>query len=296
MRIAVLRGGPSNHYDASLKTGEAVLSVLRENPEKYKPIDVFISKEGDWHIQGRVYEPHQALRHVDLVWNALHGEYGEDGKMNQLLSQMNLPHTGSSSLGLAMAMNKDLAKKVYKINNLLTPRHEVLLGNVSTDELVEIFRNFLHPVMVKPVVGRAGLGVKIAHSYEQLKETVADAFRYAERVIVEEFIRGKEARCAVLENFREKRLYTLIPDPPEFKSKLHKEIESMSERAHQALGLRHYSSSDFIITPKDRVYILETNALPELTKDAHLSRSLFNVGVSPKEFVNHVISIVVVFV
>ncbi len=266
---------------------------MREDPEKYKPLDVFISKDGEWHVSGKARSPHEALRHVDLVWNALHGEYGEDGKMNQLLSKMNLPHTGSGSLSLAMAMNKDLAKKIYQTNNLLTPRHEVLLGNVSTDELVEIFRNFLHPVMVKPVTGRASLGVKIAHSFNELKDAVVEAFRYAERVLVEEFVQGKEARCSVLENYRDRRLYALIPDPPEFKSKLHKEVESMAERAHQALGLRHYSSSDFIITPKGKVYILETNALPELSKDSHLSRSLFNIGVSPKEFVNHIISLAI---
>ncbi len=286
-----MRGGPSRQYEESLKSGDFVLKQLRSEEGKYEPIDVFISKDGDWHIQGRVVEPHQALRHVDVVWNALHGDYGGDGRLNQLFSQMQLPHTGSTSFSLAVSHNKDIAKRAYEVNGLTTPRYEVLLGDVTEDELLKLFREFLHPVMVKPVQGSKGLGAKIAHGFGDLKNAVANAFRHAERVIVEEFIKGKDAKCAVLENFRDKRFYTLIPDPPNFRSSVHSEIEKMAERAHQALGLRHYSSSDFVITPKGKVYILETHALPELVDGSNMQRSLMNVGISPKEFVNHVISL-----
>ena len=292
MRIAVLRGGPSEHYEESLKTGNTVLSILREDP-KFRPLDIFISRDGEWHHMGKPYEPHQLLKHVDLVWNALHGEYGEDGKLGQLLLQMNIPHTGSTTFSLAMASNKDMSKRVYEQNGLLTPKHEVLLGHVSEDELVRVFRNYLHPVMVKPVRGRGGIGTSIAHSFEELKEAVIHAFKHAERVLVEEFVRGIEARCSVAEGFRGKPLYTFLPTPNDFKSETHKEIERMSEEAHRALGLRHYSSSDFVITPKGRVYILETNALPSLAPDSHLHNSLLQVGTTPKEFVHHVISLAI---
>lgn len=298
MRIAVLRGGPSEHYEESLQTGNTVLSILREEP-KFRPLDIFISRDGEWHHMGKPYEPHNLLKHVDLVWNALHGEYGEDGKLSQLLHQLNVPHTGSTPMHLAMAMNKDMSKRVYEQSGLLTPKHEVLLGHVSEDELVRVFRNYLHPVMVKPVTGRGGIGMKIAHSFEELKEAVIHAFKHAERVLVEEFVRGIEARCSVAEGFRGKKIYTFLPTPNDpldragFKSDTHKEIERMAELAHHSLGLRHYSSSDFVITPKGKVYILETNALPSLAPDSHLHNSLLQVGTTPKEFVHHVISLVV---
>lgn len=291
MRIAVLRGGPSKHYDESLKTGEFVLSHLRKEPEKFKPIDVFISKDGEWHVGGKPYEPHHALRHVDLVWNALHGEYGEDGKVGQLLSKLHVPHTGSTSLGLAISMNKDLAKRAYETHGLLTPKHEVLPGHASHDDLIRIFRTYLHPVMVKPVTGRGAVGIRRVHSFEELGEAVAEGFKHAERVMVEEYVRGKEAVCGVLEHFRKERLYALLPVPNDFKSSVHKEIERMSKLAHEVLHLRHYSASDFIVTPKGKVYILETNALPDLTHDSHISKSLKSVGVTHEEFVNHIISV-----
>src|SRR4051812_27194840 len=100
MRIAVLRGGPSAHYETSLRTGEFVLSHLRKEPEKYVISDVFIDKEGNWHLAGRKVTPYVALKGTDLAWNALHGDYGEDGQVSQLLNNLHIPHTGSSTLGL----------------------------------------------------------------------------------------------------------------------------------------------------------------------------------------------------
>ena len=268
-----------------------MLSHLRGKPEKYKPIDVFISKDGDWFVFGRKQEPYRALKHVDLVWNALHGEYGEDGELAKLLSNMHMPHTGSSALALAVSANKDLSKKAYNLHGLLTPRHEVLPGNVTIDNLLEIFRNYLHPVVVKPVRSRASIGIRTAHSFEELKSAVADAFAHAERVMVEEFVRGTTASCGVIENFRGEGRYALIPIPNTFKPDIHKRMEHMAKKAHEILGLKHYSLSDFIVTPKGKIYILETNALPDLAPAAPLASSLPDVGLTHGDFIEHVISI-----
>ncbi|MHB1330942.1 MAG: D-alanine--D-alanine ligase family protein [Minisyncoccota bacterium] len=298
MRIAVLRGGPSKHYDSSLKSGEFVLSHLRKEPQNYRPIDVFISKDGAWHVRGMREEPHQVLRHVDLVWNALHGEYGEDGVLGKLLSNLNVPHTGSTTFGLAISSNKDLTKKIYEQHGLLTPKHETLLGHVSMDELVRIFRTYLHPVIIKPAKGRGPTGVKKAYSFQELQDAVAEAFRYSERVLIEECINGIEASCGVIEGFRKDKLYALIPMPndPSYQqvglsSGIHKQIEAMSQLAHNALALRHYSSSNFVVTPKGRVYILETNALPDVSPETKIHKSLSSVGITDGEFINHIISI-----
>lgn len=291
MRIAVLRGGPSAHYDSSLKSGEFVLTHLRKEPQIYRPIDVFISKDGVWHVQGVSREPHEVLRHVDLVWNALHGDYGEDGVLGRLLSNLNVPHTGSTTFGLAISSNKDLSKKIYERHGLLTPKHETLLGHVSMDELVRIFRTYLHPVVVKSVKSRGSGETRKAHSFLELQDAVADAFRHAERVLVEEHVSGEEASCGVIEGFRKDKLYSLIPEPNDFKLDTHKQIEAMSRLAHHSLGLRHYSSSDFVVTPKGRVYILGTNALPDISPNTNLHKSLSAVGITDEEFVNHIISL-----
>src|SRR3990167_7406874 len=95
VRVAVIRGGPSNEYDVSLKTGAQILSLLREMPDAYDPIDIFISRAGEWHRSGLVEDSHRALRHADVVWNALHGSYGEDGQVQKLLTALHIPFTGS---------------------------------------------------------------------------------------------------------------------------------------------------------------------------------------------------------
>lgn len=316
MRIGVLRGGPSPEYDVSLKTGEYVLSLLRQMPEKYQPVDIFISKEGDWHVAGAKRKPKDALKNIDVVFNALHGTYGEDGGVQKILSALRIPYTGSKAFGAALSMNKDLTKEAYVLNDLLTPRHTLLYGNVSLDNLIHVFRTYLPPMVVKPSNSGSSVGIEFAHTFEELKESVARAFKHSHKVMVEEHIQGKEGTCAVVENVRGEKLYALIPVeiqkpenshffdydakysgesreicPGTFSLEENKKMEYMAKRAHEVLGLRHYSRSDFIITPKGRVYILETNSLPGLTQESLLPKSLKAVGWKPQEFIEHLINL-----
>ena len=317
IRVAVLRGGPSSEYDVSLKTGAQILSILREMPETYEPVDVFISRDGEWHRGGLVEDAHRVLRHADVVWNALHGSYGEDGQVQRILESVQIPFTGSSAVASALSMNKEMAKKVYALHSLDTPQHEVLeKDNYSDDHLVFIFRNYLHPVIVKPSSSGSSIGMRLAHDFGELKEAVDEAFAHSKKVLIEEFIKGREATCGVVDNFRGQRHYALIP--VEIRKPNHKTffdydakysgktqeicpgrftiversmIEEMAKSAHHALGLRHYSRSDFMITPKGKVYILETNSLPGFTAESLLPKSLEAVGWHPRDFVNHVLSL-----
>ena len=292
MNIAVLRGGPSAKYDTSLQTGEYVLSILRKEPEKYRLKDVFISRDGLWHVEGRKYEPHAALRSTDLVWNALHDRRaGSESEVGQILSNLHIPYTGSSTFGLALALNKDLVKQAYITHSIPTPRYDVLGGEVGVEDLMHIFRTFLHPVVVKPVHGLEAGKPTLAQTFDDLKESVASAFKHAERVMVEELVRGAKATCAVVEGFRGEKLYSLMPQPARWRPEEHKLMEHYARRAHEALGLRHYSVSSFIVTPKGKIYIVETEALPEVTKSSDLIKSLSQTGITPKEFVEHIVSI-----
>ncbi|MFZ2484488.1 MAG: D-alanine--D-alanine ligase [Minisyncoccia bacterium] len=316
-RVAVLRGGPSSEYDVSLKTGGHVLSLLREMPETYDPLDIFISKKGEWHRDGLAREPHEALRHSDVVWNALHGQYGEDGQVQRVLEGLQIPFTGSGAFASALSMNKDMTKRLYREHSLLTPEHEIINKNdFNDDQLIAIFRTYLHPVIVKPVSSGSSIGVHLANSFNELKEAIKATFKHSKRVLVEEFVRGKEATCGVVDNFRGEKHYALLPVeirrlnnqalfdydakysgkteeicPAHFNPNEIKEIEEMAKKAHQALGLRHYSRSDFILTPKGKIYILETNSLPGFTQESLLPKSLHAVGFRPHDFVDHIIKI-----
>jgi len=316
-RVAVLRGGPSSEYEVSLKTGEHILSTLRELSEDYEPIDIFISKDGEWHKEGLVQEPYRALEYADVVWNALHGEYGEDGQVQRVLESLNIPFTGSSAVASALSMNKDMAKRIYDKHSLNTPMHNLVCKeDLSGDKLVGIFQTYLPPVIVKPANAGSSVGMRMAHSFSELKEAIKEALEHSDRVMVEEFIKGREATCGVVDNFRDEKHYALAPIeikipsgktffdydakysgktreicPGDFTQAEGTTIEEMSKEAHRALGLRHYSRSDFVITPKGKVYILETNSLPGMTAESLLPKALDTIGCSSKNFIDHIIKL-----
>jgi len=316
IRVAVLRGGPSSGYDVSLKTGRHVLSLLRDNPEIYEPRDVFISRLGEWYTHGVVRKPEDALLGTDVVWNALHGAYGEDGEIQSFLEELGIPFTGSLSEASELAMDKIRAKKVFAKNSFLTPRHEIVEDNISPEQLLFIFRNFLHPVIVKPANGGSSIGTCIAHTFQELGEAIKHALKHSRRALVEEFIRGKEATCGVVENARGEKLYALLPIeirkptkrsffdydakysgeteeicPGNFSQKTLREIENLAKKAHEALGLNHYSRSDFIVTPRGKIYILETNSLPGFTEESLMPKALHAIGWHPRSFVDHIIKL-----
>lgn len=295
IKVAILRGGPSSAYDESLKTGAYVHTLLRELPEAYDPFDVFISKEGDWHVGGLVEEPHKILSRANVAWNALHGEYGESGDVQRLLESLHVPFVGSGLAASVLAHNKDLAKNIYRQHGIPTPASAALSERrVSEDELVKIFRTFLHPVVVKPASGVRGLDVKLAHTFHELKEAVMKAFQRSPKIIVEEFVSGTVASAHIIEEAKGERLYALVPAHLEThyrrvrpRPEENRKMEEYAKQAHEALGLRHFSASDFIVTPRGKIYMLETNSQPLFYEDSLLHRSLASSGFKPRDFVDH---------
>jgi len=301
-KIGILRGGPNNDFDISLKTGQSVLDNLDES---YEAKDILVDKEGVWFIDGLSVQPEKASKRFDLFFNCLHGAYGEDGKVQQLLDSFYTPYTGTKAMESAIAINKHLAKRNYLINGFNVPRHEVF--SVSLDlknNLREIHNRWSIPLVVKPLNTTNLSGVTIVNNFSGLEEAFSNAFDHSNEIIVEEYIRGKRASCCVLENFRGKDLYTFLPVetaileggerkdfiPGRFNTKESEEIQELANKAHRALGLRHYSKSDFIVTPQ-KTYILGSSSSPSLEKESLFSKSLESVGSNLKEFTNHVVNL-----
>ncbi|OHA89419.1 MAG: hypothetical protein A2741_00015 [Candidatus Zambryskibacteria bacterium RIFCSPHIGHO2_01_FULL_43_27] len=312
--VGVIRGGPSNEYDVSLRTGG---EILKNMPDKYRVQDIFISRDGAWHIGGLERPPERILSQVDVVFNALHGRYGEDGKLQRILETHKIPFTGSSSYASAVAMHKGLAKGVYEKNSLKTPVHMVLYPRDNTiKNLQGIFKRFPQPSIIKPVSTGSSLGMTLATDFTSFKRGVEDALRHDSAAMVEEFIKGEEATCGVVDSNSESGIYALIPVelvrpqnkdffdyackydglgqeicPGGFSDDIKKQIQDLAIQAHKALGLRHYSRSDFIIAPKRGIYILETNSLPGLTEASLIPKSLKASGISLSDFIDHVLEL-----
>jgi len=288
--VAVLRGGPSFEYDTSLKTGEHVLSHL--DKEKYEPRDIFIDRNGQWHMHGIGVAPEKALFGADIAFNALHGHYGEDGQVQRLLEQLGVSYTGSGAVASAASFNKQQTK--YLAQNLgVKVVHGVMVENTGDIEAVahNIFRTFPHPAIVKPVTGGSSQGTTIAENFTQLQYALNKAFDFAPQALVEEYIKGREATVGIINNFRNEATYALLPTPKEILSQKEKNsLIAIAKKIHDGLGLSHYSESDFIVS-KRGIYFLEVNTLPNLAKESLFHKSLNAVGSSFSHFLDHVIGL-----
>lgn len=319
LRIGVLRGGPSNEYDVSLQTGANILGVLRTHfDDRYTPRDVFIDKSGAWHIDGLSVSPSDLRTKIDVAVNALHGSYGEDGKVQYILESHGIPFTGSGSLASAVGMNKILSKNVFKNHDIKTPMwREYSSDRIGADTpgiVKELFNSFILPGVVKPVASGSSVGVTIVHKYSDLGAAFATAAEHGDTVMIEEYIPGVEATAGVIEGFRGQELYALPPIeirpmtaffdyeakyagksqeivPATFSDKIKRELEDLAVRIHRALGLRHYSRSDFMIHPRRGIYVLEVNTLPGLTNESLMPKALRAVGSDTHEFVEHLIQL-----
>ena len=314
IRVAVVRGGPSSEYEVSLKTGGA---VLRNLPDQYEPLDVFISRDGVWNVGGMPLDPHTLPMKADVVFNALHGEYGEDGTIQRLFDAIQIPYTGSTAFPSALGMNKMLAKAAFKNAGLKVPFGEVFTQGHGTDEEIAhaAFKRVPSPWVVKPVSRGSSVGVSMANNFAELMEGITRGFDVAPALLIEERIRGREATVGVVDNFRGQQHYVppaiqiITPDhksffdydakyggetkeicPGYFTRDEAMMLEDAAIKAHKALGLRHYSRSDFIVSSRG-LYILESNTLPGLTDQSLIPKALEAVGCGYPEFLDHILQL-----
>lgn len=310
-RVAILRGGPSSEHAVSLQSGVCVITNL---PEQYSSHDLYIDKKGLWHTEGVSRDPLRALRNADVVFNALHGEYGEDGRVQHILDSSGVPYTGSGAVASALGMNKVLTKRAYMRVGIRTPYAKIIHREGATEhDATVIFNEFPHPAVVKPVSAGSSVGVRIVYTYQDLLDALERVFVRGQDALIEEYIPGKEASCGVVEGYRGEGIYTLPPTeitpnnvlfdyeakyegqseercPGRFCNPDKEELQRLAREIHQLLGLRHYSRTDFIIHPRRGIFVLETNTLPGLTKESIFPQALAAIGCKMPEFIDHVIT------
>lgn len=314
MRVAVLRGGPSEEYEVSLMTGASVLRSL--DPTRYEIVDVVIAKNGDWLLRGLKRDPRDIFHMVDVVFVALHGAYGEDGTVQRLMDSTGVKYTGSRSFPSAIALNKPMTKDRLAEHGVKMARHMVVGRDVRDNlagAVMAIVELFGPRYIIKPLSSGSSVGTMFAESAIMLEQALRTALDVYDQVLVEEFIEGKEATCGVVEKFRDKHHYALPPIeirrntpvwgyeakydgsveelcPGNFSFAEKEEIERIALLAHETLGLSHYSRSDFIVAD-DGIYFLEVNTLPGLTETSLLPKALEAVGCAYADFIEHLIKL-----
>ena len=312
-RVAVIRGGPSSQYEFSLRTGKEVLSALSRMPEKYHAEDIYIDKEGRWHKGGIARKEADILKVCDVVFNALHGDYAEDGGVAKLCRMFGIPHTGSSLWGHSMSHGKDISHAIAGQGGIKVPRGIVLTPeSVDENNTAQLFRNLIPPYVIKPRKGGSSVRTFFARTYPELMSALGHLRAHNDEARIEEYVPGHEVHVVMIRDFRDTPMYISIPthvayentihtfedkhhglhkvSPAHFLTPLEKaSIQKAVEYLAQEIKLGVYASFDFKVSPKG-VYLLEIDSLPDLAEHSVTRSSLEHAGISFPTFLDHVIT------
>ena len=272
--IVVLMGGLSSERKISLLTGKACSKALKI--KGYKVVD--LDAKGYFVDELKQLKP-------KIVFNALHGKYGEDGFVQSILESLKIPYTHSGVLSSSLAMDKELSRLIFIKNNLKVPKY-FLLQKDHQGNSNKKFNNkkIKFPIVIKPINEGSSLGVSICKNKKQFTNKYKKLMENYDRILVEEYIPGREIQVAVM---GEKALgaIELVPRrqfydytakysntaqtqhimPAPLSPKKYKEILGLAKKAHELLGCRGITRSDFRFF-KNKFYLLETNTQPGLTK------------------------------
>jgi D-alanine-D-alanine ligase len=291
--VGVVMGGLSAEREVSLNTGEGVLAGLRECNWDAVPID--------WKTGTNLAHLLEEEK-VQVVWNALHGTYGEDGAVQGLTTCLRIPCTGSGILGSALAMDKVMSKRIFESNGVPTPRWRLLPalgdGPVDGSDAPGMLADWPLPCVVKPANEGSSVGVSIVEQPQDLAAAVALARLHHGPVLVEEYIAGTEIFVGILDEVvlgsvevrpagkfydyeaKYKRNDTTYLIPPEQPRAIVERAEALALAAHKALGCSGYSRPDLRISPAGEPFVLEVNTLPGMTKTSLLPKIAKSIGMS----------------
>ncbi|HRH26359.1 MAG TPA: hypothetical protein PLF31_02720 [Candidatus Paceibacterota bacterium] len=302
--IAVIRGG-NLHHNHSLKTGSTFLHALRSFFSKKQQSDaaikdIYINKEGNWHVSGFKSEPHEALRGVNLVVNAMHGEYGADGKLQRLLESLGILYTGSGASESAISAHHGWLKRSHAQNGFQSPRHLLLSSEDDPRERASyIFNHFHMPVVLLPTRFGRRNEAKFEQRYDLLSNTIADFIVKHGTAVVEEYISGKQVFVPVIEQFREKEHYTPVIIEEKLSDGSFVQIQGLSDelkqklsleaiRAHKELGYRHVSQQKFIVTARGKTYLIDSESHPQIHAESPIGVAFSAVGAEPEVVAMHI--------
>ncbi len=328
LRVALLAGGRSSEHDISLASARSVLEAL--DPERYEVVSVNIARTGQWKIDGSVHRlgpgpgpgpaetlpvpatpgTLEALGAVDVVLPILHGPFGEDGTVQGLLELADIPYVGAGVAASALAMDKDLFKKVLRDSGIPVARHHAIrLGD-------PVENPFGYPVFVKPARLGSSVGISKVHDESELGPAVALARRHDEKVLVEEFVVGMEVECGVLGNrvpppvaSLPGRIDTLHHEwydyaskydedgmalvvPPELPQETIELVQQRSVDAFVACECEGLARVDFFVRESDgEVVVNELNTMPGFTATSVYAKLFEASGVSYGELVDRLIQL-----
>lgn len=336
MKVVVLAGGTSTERDVSLSTGTMIYKALKSRGHQVVLLDVYLGYDGetnnifeiekDWAANiGSIKESNpdinqiKALRkddsksffgkgvidicsRADIVFIALHGENGEDGKIQAAFDLMGIKYTGTDYTSSALAMDKAISKEIFAYYNIPTPTGiRVKKG--------EAFNWNLYPCVVKVSCGGSSVGVSIVNTAQEMELSLKDAFTYGEEVVIEQYIKGREFSVGVIDGkalpiieiaplvsfYDYKNKYqpgsTVETCPAELSEELTVQMQKIAENVFSALRIKTYARMDFLLNEKNEMFCLEANTLPGMTPMSLLPQEAKASGIDFESLCEKIIEI-----
>lgn len=326
MKVVVLAGGTSTERDVSLSSGSKIYKALKKNGHQAVLLDVYLGytgedaesifeKEEDWAKElGGIAEQNPDIEQIkamrpdgdknffgpnvisvcqaaDVVFMALHGENGENGKIQACFDLMGIKYTGTDYVSSAICMDKGLTKDIFSCYQIPTP-FGTRLRKGQKQEMEVPF-----PCIVKACCGGSSVGVSIAWQEAEFETALAEAFKYDDEVIIEQYIKGREFSVGVMDGkalpvieiaplvgfYDYKNKYqagsAVETCPAEISEEKTKEMQGYAEKAFKALRLKNYARMDFMMSEQGEIYCLEANTLPGMTPTSLLPQEAAAIGI-----------------
>jgi D-alanine---D-serine ligase len=339
--VAILFGGCSPEYEVSLQSAHSVLCSL--DPRRFSPVLIGITRHGDWFryfgpasgISTDVWHQDPSLcvpalvspdrsrpslielygenyrrTPFDLAFPVLHGKNGEDGTLQGLFEAADIPYVGCGMLSSALCMDKDRAHEAVRLTGIRTPRSVVITRRDAPEQILNRIGHLTFPLFVKPARAGSSFGISRPAGEAELMGCVHEAFRYDDRVLLEESIPGFEVGCAILGNdaltigdldeielkggfFDYTEKYTLqtarIHVPARIDASAAKRIKAAAVSIYKTLGCRGFARVDLFLTPENEIVFNEVNTIPGLTLHNRYPNMMKGAGLQLSDIVEKLI-------
>lgn len=346
IRVAILFGGKSAEHEVSLQSAKSIIDAI--DKEKYEVVLIGIDKKGKWLLNDKstyllnadnpklislnktnkelavlpgsenkqlvTMMQNESIGVVDVVFPVLHGTFGEDGTMQGMLKMMDVPFVGAGVLGSAVGMDKDVMKRLLRDAGIPVAKFLVYRKDdiIDFDQIKKVFKL---PVFVKPANLGSSVGVSKANTKEEFNKAIAEAFRYDTKILVEQYIKGREIEISVLGNenpiasvpgeiIPQHEFYSyeakyidekgaLLKIPAELSGEIIKNIQKMAVLAFKTLCCEGMARVDCFLTDNNKIYVNEINTIPGFTKISMYPKLWKASGISYTELLDRLIQLAI---
>ena len=303
-KLGIIYGGNSYEHDVSVKSKN---SFIKNVNKKYEISEIYIDKKNNWYENNKKIDNIiEYLKKFDIIFPLIHGNIGEDGKLQGLFETFNIKYTGSNTISSALAMDKGFCKIILDKYNIKQVPYIIVDKKSKIKEIIEKFK---YPVIIKPANGGSSIGINIAHNTKELIKGLNNAFQYDKKVIIEKYITARELEIGVINNnglitssigeiqrngfydYESKYIKkTEIIINPNLKKETALKIKEIARNIFKILECNDYARCDFLYDEiNNDLYFNEINTIPGFTEISMFPKLFIDSGYTYGEIIDIII-------